>query len=540
MQTQKLLAWLSIFSICIVLVTIMSCADPEDASLVTGTCKFNSIHAVFNPNPVTIVAGESAEIEVDASVQANCEDIAEYFYVSSDRVELCSATADNNEGRCAFTLDIPINTAPGNLAVEYLIRCTAFLDGNDMEISDHFKLDIIVISATQDFTLSADPDNLSIEQGATGTVEITIDRAERSDAILLTAEGNIIGDDETQVQAGFYPNPATGDQAILTLQAGEYAHVGTHPITILGTAGDIEKTTDISLTVTPFEEPWKLQSFQQFNRLYGVHFTDVDNGYAVGESGTIVKTTDGGENWLKLDEVTSVHLNEVWFFSESTGFVVGDNKTLLYTTDGGNTWTDTLSNEVQEQYFFKSLYFLNEQKGWIVGSSVNQTMNGGLAWEQQLAYEDGRYWEDISFGSTTNGVIVGRKMGATGDIFYTSDGLAWLQSNYPAEILELHGVWFINSTTVFAVGYGGMILKSNDGGANWVLLTSQAGLYHYSVSFGDEENGWIGSDGIYRTTDGGDTWIDEELITYSIRDIYFLNAETGYAVGQGGAIWRRK
>jgi photosystem II stability/assembly factor-like uncharacterized protein len=31
--------------------------------------------------------------------------------------------------------------------------------------------------------------------------------------------------------------------------------------------------------------------------LYSIHFTDATTGYAVGDNGTIIKTTNGGADW---------------------------------------------------------------------------------------------------------------------------------------------------------------------------------------------------------------------------------------------------
>jgi len=79
--------------------------------------------------------------------------------------------------------------------------------------------------------------------------------------------------------------------------------------------------------------------------LKSVYFTSVDTGYAVGDNGTILKTTDGGINWLTQNSCTDVNLYSVHFPSVDTGYVVGDCGTILKTTDGG--WyvglTDLLS-----------------------------------------------------------------------------------------------------------------------------------------------------------------------------------------------------
>ena len=82
---------------------------------------------------------------------------------------------------------------------------------------------------------------------------------------------------------------------------------------------------------------WIIQSSGTTNALLGVSFADADHGTAVGASGTIVRTTDGGNNWVSQTSGTTNALEAVSFTDANTGTVVGENGIVLRTTDGGNT-----------------------------------------------------------------------------------------------------------------------------------------------------------------------------------------------------------
>ncbi len=89
--------------------------------------------------------------------------------------------------------------------------------------------------------------------------------------------------------------------------------------------------------------------------LTGVSFADPAHGWAVGAGGTIVATGDGGRSWsrqlacepqasnaactdaLALD----VDLNAVSFTDTANGWAVGRSGLILFTTDGGTRWTAT-------------------------------------------------------------------------------------------------------------------------------------------------------------------------------------------------------
>jgi hypothetical protein len=83
----------------------------------------------------------------------------------------------------------------------------------------------------------------------------------------------------------------------------------------------------------------------QGNDLYSVAFSDASHGWAVGDGGTILATTNGGATWTKQSSGTTNELNGVAFSDASHGWVVGsfetyypsphDYGTILATSTGG-------------------------------------------------------------------------------------------------------------------------------------------------------------------------------------------------------------
>src|SRR6516225_2172886 len=72
----------------------------------------------------------------------------------------------------------------------------------------------------------------------------------------------------------------------------------------------------------------------------------------------------------------------------------------------------------------------------------------------------------------------------------------------------LFGVSFTDANTGTAVGFGGTILRTTDGGASWTRQSSGTTETLLGVSFTDANTGTaVGSGGtILRTTDGGASW----------------------------------
>jgi hypothetical protein len=104
---------------------------------------------------------------------------------------------------------------------------------------------VVNVVAAPDFSLTANPNTLSIPQGGQNTSTITVVPVNGfSDAVTLSASGLPNG-----VTAGFAPNPTTSTST-LTLTVGAGAPLGTSTVTITGTDGSLTHTTTIQLTIT--------------------------------------------------------------------------------------------------------------------------------------------------------------------------------------------------------------------------------------------------------------------------------------------------
>lgn len=122
-------------------------------------------------------------------------------------------------------------------------------------------------------------------------------------------------------------------------------------------------------------------------------------GWAVGNSGTIIHTSDGGDNWIVQDSKTENEIVNVFFLNRNLAWASGWNYTnvpfgtiLIKTTDGGNTWISAPYRK--DNLFMNCILFLDSLIGWMVGDphAIVKTTDGGISWEQaeidtvQLAY----------------------------------------------------------------------------------------------------------------------------------------------------------
>jgi len=97
-----------------------------------------------------------------------------------------------------------------------------------------------------------------------------------------------------------------------------------------------------------------------------IHFPSASIGYAVGFSGTIIKTEDKGATWRKLQNgnVTNTPFRNVFFRDEQNGYVVGDKGTFWRTRNGGDDWEIIEGLPALDYYDV----FVQNGQGYIVGS----------------------------------------------------------------------------------------------------------------------------------------------------------------------------
>lgn len=87
---------------------------------------------------------------------------------------------------------------------------------------------------------------------------------------------------------------------------------------------------------------------------------------------------------------------------------------------------------------------------------------------------------------------------------------------------------------VLVCGYGGLLIKTTDGGVNWSEVTIDTAENLRRFHFISSTEGWlVGSDGVvFKTVDGGETWQSlNSGIVGSLYGVFFIDANNGFAVG---------
>ena len=198
--------------------------------------------------------------------------------------------------------------------------------------------------------------------------------------------------------------------------------------------------------------------------------------------------------------------------------------------------------------------FTDTENGWAVGTyhTILHTTNGGDTWFPQ---DDGQYYiqnyDDVDFIDDQIGWVFGSK------ILHTTDGGdMWIEQYDPS--YGTNGGFFIDENNGWAVGgiidtyneiFVHYILHTANGGDTWSTQLYESGYYYDTVGplndiyFTDANHGWaVGYDGIiYGTTDGGANWNEQDSGVSGTYDnelysVAFSDINHGWVTGESGIL----
>lgn len=183
--------------------------------------------------------------------------------------------------------------------------------------------------------------------------------------------------------------------------------------------------------------------------------------------------------WLRVPSPTDKWLTKSFLLDTVYGWAAGEYGTIIRTTNSGNNWT--VLNSGITDYPIDDIFFINSRLGWALandylfqGSFVLKTTNGGNTWSTSRFYDTSVVITTIFFQDSLNGFFTG----FSGYMFKTTDaGASWnechIDTNFCSYLFRFpkNRVNFLNQTTGYACGghydISGIIWKTTDSGLNW-------------------------------------------------------------------------
>ena len=197
-----------------------------------------------------------------------------------------------------------------------------------------------------------------------------------------------------------------------------------------------------------------------------VVLADESHAWIVGVG--LWRTANAGLSWEKLKAAQDWYTAGSFTITREKGYrgVVADTSgRLLVTKDGGNSWTPSKVDGAGSAInFIGKVTFVDPDHAWAVANDgiILQSEDGGDTW---VATNTGQHEElsDIKFAKDgMRGWIVG----TNGILGITSDaGKTWIFKRFRSH--NLRAIAFSDPNNGTAVGWGGEVIQTSDGGLHW-------------------------------------------------------------------------
>jgi photosystem II stability/assembly factor-like uncharacterized protein len=299
------------------------------------------------------------------------------------------------------------------------------------------------------------------------------------------------------------------------------------------------------------ESGWQRQTSGTTRNLRAISYLTPSTAVAVGDSGTILRTTDNGAHWTVVPVNGVYNFREMSFINSDSGFLASTvpHPAVHRTTNGGTMW-DTVVTDIGGT----GISFVDAATGHVCeGWNMYRTTDAGRSWSvYSFPLNRVPSFEAVKMFDRSTGIAVGSLTRwdlppfnyPSSDVFRTTNaGMVWgsvYSSGGPADpyTKPFYAVAFDGPDKGAAVGDSGLIVTSTDGGQYWTVRTSGMRKRLYAVAYRSQRVTAVGDSGtILRSSNDGVTWQSQKSgVTEPLYGVFFANSSTGMAVGARGTI----
>jgi len=267
-------------------------------------------------------------------------------------------------------------------------------------------------------------------------------------------------------------------------------------------------TTDGSLSNTFVQVPSGTTA-----NLWGIWAADAMNLFAVGDSGTLLASVNGGATW-DSKSIATVSLRGIWGSSLNDIYVVGLAGTILHSTDAGSIWQPQSGGNGN----IFSIWGLSASDIYVAEGAG--TVLHGPNWTPHAAATS----VSAVWGTWTGNLYA---VGTSGAIYHSTDGGSNWTAQTSGTTQWLFSIFGTTATDVYAAGDNGTLLHSVDG-ASWELVAVLTGARLRAIVQADSGLYVVG-DGIVLKK-GGSDWLEQKVTIPANHPLYA-------ATSAGGKLW---
>lgn len=486
-------------------------------SLGTVTCGQKPLLAPFVDVMVTNVPGDATQLQVNAT------------FDGKTKTELSSNTTLDH-----FTISLP-NDARGSLALQATVRnaqnCIVAVGQLSEDVMENKLYQLTLMLTAQTPPLCP----------GSGLIPITVNKAGFGGGSIVATPAALSCDNSCTTKMAELD---AGTVVTLNVDTSMLASGSGWNSTFDGWSGACSGTTTCFVTLaqaTTVTARFSCHGWcpekppTENSNLNGIWAFSPQRIVAVGDGGKILQWDN--TSWKPVNSTVTANLRSVHGISGGIGYAVGDTGTILKTTDSGTTWMQMTTGTVSN---LRGVWANDATSIYAVGDTIATGKpwlnSNGTTWFQENLGTVDYPWNAVWGYATVDYFVVGES-GRTviRNPFNTPTAL---------NTVQLNGIFGTSRDTMTVVGLGSTIWRLNN--TTWTVMNKPAGTGFIVLRgiHGTPTNMMytVGDAGTVWHTDTTGTMWEIESFPENVRlnSVHVLSASELYVVGAGGLIYHKK
>lgn len=214
--------------------------------------------------------------------------------------------------------------------------------------------------------------------------------------------------------------------------------------------------------------------------------------------------------WVEQNSGVTVSLKSV-----SGNWICGYSGTVLRTTNGGTNWLNVSGNGIPNTVSLVTIAGIDVNTAVTAGyigsdTYVYRTSNAGANWIQVFV-QTGGFIDAVDMTNTPNGFMAGDPVGGRWSLWKTTNnGVSWDSTGLYLPQAGAEAGWnnamYCYQNKIWLGTNNSRIYYSSNNGTNWTTQSTGSEVNSYAVWFLYDSDGLMGGATMWITTNGGGSW----------------------------------
>ena len=196
---------------------------------------------------------------------------------------------------------------------------------------------------------------------------------------------------------------------------------------------------------------WQSSPIETAENTLSIHCAPNGRLWVTASFGTLFWTDGEMQQWTEFSLYEDLQFTAVRFVDEMNGFALGEFGMVIVSTDGGDSWQQR--EAIPNEFYPMAVDFLDTNTGWVGGLDgvIWQTLDGGNSWERQKSVTSSPIY---NIHADEHGVFA---VGGSAKLVELRDGRWQNFEGAPKVLAFMRGLDALDNGSLLVAGGGGTL-----------------------------------------------------------------------------------